>query len=226
MSVSRWNCLESVSDHLRYSFAAEQNMAMPAIRRRWTAADVRTLMVEWHPWPRYELIDGELIVTPAPANPHQMAVGEVFRIIADYAHRENVGVGYMSPADLELKPDTISQPDVFVVPFNPDARIDDPVPGWDQFKSLLLAVEVLSPGSIRHDRVTKRDHYMDVGVPEYWIVDVDWRVIERWTPRQERPDLLRDQILWRPFVEKEPLAVNLPELFDRIQRNARHIPSR
>lgn len=226
MSVLCRSTLSVWGDPLQFPFAAEHNMAMPAIRRRrWTAEDVRALIVEWRAWPRYELIDGELIVTPAPGNPHQVAVGEVFRVIADYVDREGVGVAYVSPADLELKPDTISQPDVFVVPFASDPPNDVPT-GWAHIKSLLLAVEVISPGSIRHDRVEKRDHYMDVGVPEYWIVDVDARVIERWTPQQERPELLRDQIVWQPAGDVERLTVTLAELFDRIQKKARLLPSR
>ena len=44
-------------------------MPMPAIRRRWTTADVRSLTVEHRPWPRYELIAGELVVTPAAGSP-------------------------------------------------------------------------------------------------------------------------------------------------------------
>ena len=50
---------------------------MPAIRRRWTTAEVRSLMDESRAWPRYELIGGELLVTPAPRGTHQLVVVEL-----------------------------------------------------------------------------------------------------------------------------------------------------
>ena len=97
-------------------------MGMPAItidsppRRRWTTAQVRDLMDESRAWPRYELIDGELIVTPSASYPHQIAVTEIWRAIEGYALAQRVGQAVTSPADLELQPGTITQPDVFVLP--------------------------------------------------------------------------------------------------------------
>ncbi len=70
-------------------------------------------MDESRPWARYELIAGELVVTPAPGFIHQLVVLELARILADYCDRERVGVALTSPSDLELVPGTITQPDVF-----------------------------------------------------------------------------------------------------------------
>ena len=95
---------------------AEHHMGMPAERvRRWTTAEVRELMDESRPWPRYELIDGELIVTPAPSWTHQWAVALLWRALHEYLSREPVGVPMMSPSDLELEEGHITQPDVFTV---------------------------------------------------------------------------------------------------------------
>jgi len=83
-------------------------------------------------------------------------------------------------------------------------------------RSLLLAVEVISPSSIRTDRVTKREYYLDVGVPDYFIIDVDARIVERWSPERDTPVVLRDQLIWHAAGAEQPLTVSLPEFFDRI----------
>ena len=186
-------------------------MAMPAIRRRWTAADVRAL--QERAWPRYELIDGELLVTPAPLVAHQLVGGELFAALHQYCERIPVGVPFTSPADLELKPDSVTQPDVFVVPR--DTEIAGERVEWPDVKSLLLAVEVLSPSSIRTDRVTKRDFYLSAGVAEYWVVDIDARFVEVWAPAAETPRVVRELLTWAPDGA-EPLEIDLPALFARV----------
>jgi Uma2 family endonuclease len=90
-------------------------------------------------------------------------------------------------------------------------------------KSLLLAVEVLSPSSLRQDRVTKRDFYLANRVDEYWIVDIDARLIERWTPEAKRPDLHRDSISWRPMGAEQAFVLELQEFFEKRGRLPRRI---
>lgn len=186
-------------------------MAMPAVRRHWTSAQVRALMDESRPWARYELIGGELLVTPAPGSPHQIVVLELEHVLRQYVDRQRLGVTFVSPADLELLPDSIVQPDVFVVPAGSGQGTG--TRGWDFVRSLLLAVEVVSPSGSRADRVTKRDYYMEAGVPEYWVVDWDARVFERWTPSQETPTIHRDRVVWTPDPKIEPLVVDVAALF-------------
>jgi Uma2 family endonuclease len=188
-------------------------MAMPAIRRRWTPEAVRALTSEDRPWPRYELIHGELLVTPAPGAIHPIAVFEIAKILDEYFERVPIGDVMLSPADLELEPGSINQPDVFVIPAEIDVageRLE-----WTDVKRILLAVEVLSPSTGRTDRVEKRDFYCDVGVPEYWIFDLDAQVVERWTPSRETPEILRDELVWS-VSPHPPLSIDLARLFDRI----------
>jgi Uma2 family endonuclease len=201
-------------DHLPFSSPAEQTMAMPAIRRRWTAADVRELIDESRGWPRYELIDGELIVTPSPGWPHQISTSDILPILKAYIDQQGIGVTLAAPADLELQQGTITQPDIFVVPFPTTPKTARPAKSV--VDRLLLAVEVISPSSVRVDRVVKRDFYLNAGVPEYWIVDLDARMIERWTPERETPDVLRTSLLWSPAGAKAPLTIDLVELFQQI----------
>ncbi len=195
-------------------------MAMP-VTRHWTVADVRELTREDRPWPRYELIDGELLVTPAPQNRHQITCQEIWKLLDAYVTIANTGLAVMSPSDLELRTGTITQPDVFVAPF--DTPIASVFLEWSDVRSLLLAVEVLSPSSLRTDRVVKRDFYLANHVDEYWIVDIDARVIERWRPVQETPELHRAEIAWSP-IGRAPLVIDVQELFDTIDAKARLLP--
>lgn len=191
---------------------AEHIMVMPAVAKHyWTAADVRELLDESRKWPRYELLDGELLVTPAPEPKHQMAVGELYTLVRAYCDQERLGVTFTSPADIELFPESIMQPDVFVVP-NDNIPVDE-VMRWRHVNRLLLAIEVLSPSSLRQDRVLKRDFYLANGVDEYWIVDPDARVFECWRADRERPLVVRDQVTWRPRGASESFQLDVRDFF-------------
>ncbi len=186
-------------------------MGMPhAAPRRWTRAEVEAL-IDANPLhtPRYELIDGELLVTPSPGSPHQIVVGSLYAAVRAYVLAHRLGTAFLAPADLELRPGNITQPDIFVVP--PGTR---PGRRWRGVRSLVLAVEVLSRGSRRHDRVTKRDHYQGVGVPEYWIIDIDGGVVERWRPSDDRPEIVVQELSWQPDPEVPALVIDLATLFD------------
>jgi Uma2 family endonuclease len=166
-------------------------------------------MDEDRPSPRYELIDGELLVTPSPRPLHQWLVWRLGRLLDEYVERHRAGHVLASPADLELEANSIVQPDLFVLP----AGCERPVESWDVVKRLILAVEVLSPTSLRHDRVTKRRFFQRVKVPEYWVVDPDTRLVERWTPDDDRPEVLDDRLTWWPVGEAAALEIDVTALF-------------
>lgn len=188
-------------------------MAMPAVDagrgRRWTAREVRQLIAE-NPLhtPRYELVDGELLVTPSPNRAHQLAVKALLRSLDDYLAVTRVGYVLPAPFDVELEPESITQPDVFVVSPSDWLRLATEMPA----RELVLAIEVLSPSSSRHDRVTKRPLYLR-HASEYWIVDPYARVIERWTPDEERPEILTAKLEWQPSGAAEPFLLALPTFF-------------
>ena len=199
---------------LRYPGTAEQNMVMPALeKRRWTAREVRQLIADAPlASPRYELVDGELLVTPSPGRPHQEAVALLLLALRSYLEREPVGQALPSPSDVELEPEDLRQPDLFVVPraeWKRVVRDDFPV------HELMLAIEVLSPSSSRHDRVRKRPGYQR-RVPEYWIVDLEARLIERWRPEDERPEVLTEQVEWEPEGCGTAFVLQLPAFFARV----------
>jgi Uma2 family endonuclease len=184
-------------------------MGMPQPIADWTVERVLALPDDGN---RYEVVDGELLVSPAPTLLHQRALLLLLRPLDAYVEKHQVGSVLMSPADIEFDERTLLQPDLFVVPFVEGRRPRD----WREIRRLLLAVEVLSPSTARADRQLKRRRYQRHGVTEYWIVDLEARLVERWMPADERPQILTDRLEWRPLGENPPLAIDLLELFREI----------
>lgn len=178
-------------------------MGMPHPATRWTAAMVRALPDDGN---RYELVSGELVVTPSPRGLHQGAVLSLIRRLDPWLQRTGAGHLLLSPADISLGEDEILQPDLFVYRTATGAVLRD----WTDIEALLLVIEVSSPSTARHDRTLKRLRYQRARVPEYWVVDLDARLIERWRPDDARPEILTDRIEWAG------LAIGLEALFAEI----------
>ena len=171
-------------------------MSMPAAaRKRWSANEARALN-EANPlsWPRYEVIDGELLVSPAPRSLHQDAVLSLASILRDYAERSHVGHTMIGPADVELEKDSTVSPDVFVTKLVHGRKPKN----WQEVDGLWLVAEVLSPSTARYDRIVKRRYYGRNEVSEYWVVDLDSRLIERWHPGDQEPVFETETLRWAP----------------------------
>jgi Uma2 family endonuclease len=190
-------------------------MGMSAIRYHWTTDQVAALQQESRHWPRYELIDGELTVTPGPEPEHQLAVQLFLRIIADYTERYDIGTAFTSPADIRLIPESIVQPDLFVIPPVIGPR-PERKPKWSDVKRLVLAVEIISPSSVRTDRIQKRELYMNAGVPDYWVIDLDGRFVEQWSATRMAAVPCVDVLRWQPASAPEALVIELVPLFQKI----------
>jgi len=184
-------------------------MGMPALQREWTVEDAWALPEDGK---RYEVLDGELFVTPAPRYAHQAAIRRLIVLLDAYVGAHQLGWAQLSPADIVFSPRRLLQPDVFVLPW----RAGGEPRSWTDVKSLLLAIEVLSPSTARADRHRKRLIYQDQGVPEYWIVDPDARLVERWRPMDGRGELITQVLEWRPRAEVEPLRIDLGAFFDEV----------
>jgi len=197
-------------DHLSCHSGAEHIMAMPALQgRRWSVREVRQLIADAPlATPRYELVSGELLVTPSPTALHQSAVTLLLTMLDSYARKNRIGVAYTSPFDVELEPETLVQPDVFVTATREARRLLTEMPA----RELLVAAEVISPSSARYDRVTKRALYQR-HVSEYWVIDLNARLVERWLPNDDRPALLVDTLVWRPTGASESFTLELPGYF-------------
>jgi Uma2 family endonuclease len=157
---------------------------------------------------RYEVVYGELLVTPAPRSWHQVLVKRLSFELERYLRSDPVGELLNAPADISWGTDVLVQPDVFVV--DPDeARTLD----WSRMRTLLLVAEVLSPSTSKGDRFLKRLRYREAGVPLYWVVDGDERVVELWTPKDDFPSLVRERLVWHPDGARQPFTLSLDELF-------------
>ena len=124
-----------------------------------TYADLEGMPDDGH---RYELVDGVLVVTPAPGKVHQRCAYRLAALLIDAADAEHEVLG--APFDYLVGPTTLLQPDVLVARRVDvgEARLERPP---------LLVVEVLSPSTRLTDLGTKRLAYEAAGVPAYWLVD-------------------------------------------------------
>jgi Uma2 family endonuclease len=201
-------------------------MGMATATKHWTVAMLRELPDDGK---RYELIDGDLyvngvlapgndpaalddVMTPSPSWTHQRAVGRLHARLLAFLTEHRAGDVIVAPADVEYADRTTVQPDLFVVPL----VAGRPPRTWEEAGRLLLAVEVLSPSTARADRVVKRRLYQRGRVPEYWVVDVDARLVERWRPDDERPEVLGERLEWRPAPEHDPLVIDLVAYFAEV----------
>jgi Uma2 family endonuclease len=157
---------------------------------------------------RYEVVYGELLVTPAPRLWHQMLVGRIHAALENYLNRYPVGVVFASPADISWGSDVLVQPDVFVTRPEEARTLD-----WSWVQELLLVAEILSLSTAERDRFLKRRRYQEAHVPLYWIVDGDAQRVEIWTPDMQFPAIEHERLLWQPEGAAEPFELRLAELF-------------
>lgn len=123
--------------------------------------------------PRYQLIEGELYMSPSPNRFHQIIVRNVFRILDSHLNSHPIGALYFAPLDVHLTEHDVFQPDVLYVSNERSSiLVDEGVQGAPD-----LVVEVLSPGTQQIDRDLKRKAYAAAGVEEMWIVDPADRTI-------------------------------------------------
>lgn len=165
---------------------------------------------------RYEIIDGELFVTPGPGEFHQDIVGELHARLRDYLKGHATGKAMICPADVRRGDRTRNrvQPDVFVV-----RRIEGVRPTYPyELHDLLLAVEVVSPSNPLLDYQVKRDLYLREGVGEYWVINPEARNVSRWRDRDDPGVVLSRAVSWHPDGVPMPFVLDLEEFFAEAQR--------
>ena len=158
---------------------------------------------------RYEVLDGEVLVTPAPGTLHQKVILRLAIALLEYVDGRGVGWVFQD-VDLLFRTGQFLRPDLLVVPREGREGITDR--GVEV--APVLVVEVLSPSSGRIDRVKKPRRYLDFGVPEYWVVDHRRAAIWRWTQTTgpDAPEAVQGTLRWALPEGAEPLEIDVDTL--------------
>ena len=185
-------------------------MGMPAVPPSVTTLDEFFALPEDSSC-RQELLDGVHVVSPNPTPLHQWAVMELYYRLKPALEGHSDLVLFPIPGDIVLGPRTVVVPDLFVVPRPPSVYVH-----WREVARPILAIEVLSPRSASRDRGIKRRLYQQAEVPEYWIVDLDSRLVERWRPGDDRPEILSETLVWQPSESAAPFELDLAAFFAEV----------
>ena len=122
---------------------------------------------------RYELLEGELVLTAAPNIAHQIVADDLFLLLQDFVKSNKLGRVFSAPTDVVLSDTNVVQPDMTFVSASRKGIVGpDNIQGTPD-----LVVEVISPSDPARDLVRKRDIYARHGVAEYWIADPNERSI-------------------------------------------------
>jgi Uma2 family endonuclease len=180
-----------------------------AAARRWTYEEFAQLPDDGN---RYEVIGGELYVTPSPRLLHQRVVSRLDRAMGPFVEEHQLGEVIVGPFDVLFGEDNYMAPDLLFVRAERHQVVSER--GVEDAPDLVI--EVLSPGTAKRDRGIKRDRYAHFGVPEYWIVDPVARKIEIHRLREgiEQPvEITGASLDWQPVPGGPKLTLDVAHLF-------------
>jgi len=176
--------------------------------RPFTVADYMSLPEHG---PRYQLIDGELYMAPAPNRKHQFISGELEFALRSYLEKNPIGVIYDAPFDVQLTDTTVVQPDIayfskqrlsYLTEHGAEGAPD-------------LVVEILSPKTAQLDLGMKREIYARTGVLEIWIIEPETRLLKIFrpqiNPQTPAETLTAEKTLSTPVLPG--LAIDLARVF-------------
>ncbi|HEY3117739.1 MAG TPA: Uma2 family endonuclease [Chloroflexota bacterium] len=153
---------------------------------------------------RYEVIDGELFVSPPPLEPHQRGLGALFGLIWNHVRERQLGRVYQAPLGVVLDKENGIQPDlVYISDKRQGIIVERGIEGAPD-----LVVEVLSRNTQARDRGVKMRRYAAAGIPHYWILDPRARALEEYRLSQQGYDLVDTY---------GPAAVFKPQLFPDLE---------
>jgi Uma2 family endonuclease len=177
-------------------------MPMATESIQWTLAELHRLPDDGN---KYELVRGDLFVTPAPTPLHENVLARLTEILFPYVQRHALGSIYHPRSVLRFEGSEVE----------PDLMVRQPWPTasgrWEDAPIPILVVEVLSDFTRRRDLRQKRDFYGDAGVAEYWGLDPEARTAH--VVRRGMPDLVTGtQLEWLPAGVSEALVVDVRRL--------------
>jgi Uma2 family endonuclease len=191
--------------HARDRTTAEEGwlMQMATNVRSWTLDEVHRLPDDGN---KYELVRGELFVTPPPTDDHETILARLSAVLSPYVRSQGLGLLYHPRSVVRFEGSEVE----------PDLMVRRPSPGikdaWERAPRPILIVEVFSPTTRRRDQDQKRKLYLDVGIDEYWMVDPERRVVT--IVRPGHADRVVSELLtWRPTETSAPFELRLDELF-------------
>jgi len=123
---------------------------------------------------RYEILEGELLMSPSPKHLHQKVLGRIFQLINEYVERQQLGELIIAPFDVVISPHNVVQPDLLFVSNQNIEKIKS-----THFEGTPdLIIEILSSSSLQRDRIIKRKIYARFGLPEYWLVHPEKKYLQ------------------------------------------------
>jgi len=168
----------------------------------WTLEELHRLPDDGN---KYELVRGELFVTPPPSVSHEDIIAIFLRLLVPYVGQWKLGRVHTARAVVRALESEV-EPDVMVRP------VGAPTDDWAKLPVPILIIEIASKSTRRRDRGQKRAHYLDLGVPDYWIVDRETRTIQ--IVRLGAEDVVEHETAaWHPNTADEPFVVDILALF-------------
>ncbi len=194
----------SVSSVVNFSHFKEDFMPETVTNIKFTYQDYLLLPGD----KRYEIIEGELIMVPAPIPYHQDVSKSLFLLLNNYVESKNLGKIYYAPIDVVLSDENIVQPDILFISKKRFSIIAEKnIQGAPD-----LVVEIISPSTRERDRLLKRKLYAKFGVREFWLVDGEKKEVEVLTLKGkgfEKTGLYtRNETLLSPFLQGLKISVN------------------
>lgn len=183
-------------------------MSTQSAVRGWTYEEFARLPDDGN---RYEVIAGDLYVTPPPDTPHQVVGGRFYLQLGLFMTQQyDLGEVLYAPVAVLFGEGDYLEPDIVVLlnehrHYRTRRAIEGPPD---------LVVEILSPSTARQDRGIKRERYAHYGVPEYWIIDPERRRVEVYRLQEDadRPTYVADRLRWQPLQAGPVLELNVAKL--------------